>query len=806
MVIFSRVTGAVSSDFVAKFPQHFNFIEMLESVCEETGTRIVNQGNSNFEIVGDWSQMTFVHSMLENTMAIYGAVAMVSSAYSPAKDLKISHNKRMMTPDTNINNPSVRDGHGGMSDQPDLRDRSYTSGNTADRYYDSRVGSYTGNNGDRFYDSRGSPYTPGTTGNRNFDNRGWYLYAGNMADRVHDPRGTSYMQTNSGDKFYDTRGGPYTPGYSGERHYDPRMGPYTQPNMMDRHFDNRERSYTPANIGDRQYDSNVGLPSANINEKNPMNVGDSLDLPSLGNSSAPTGGDIEGTIDRLETTANIAGDNLVHQGEATQSSHGLPGKELVTNLDLLSQISGVQEGSASQRMTTPTQVTGQKDGEMEVKIKDEQDESVTVTKKSLETPENSRDKRTSESVSEPISESPHEASDEQKQDDGDEPDDDVNEEATKSDHGDADYHLDSDTEQSEEVENFDSEVSEESIVSVKVKKRKYRKRRVERPPKRYTKMKKMKKNMLKQETSMEGKRKRGRPRKNTGPDTNIKCPECEFIAKDRKSLYAHNRRAHLNVATNCNICGKLYPSLFDMKRHRILIHNPPKYCCDICGKRYKVNTSLKLHVKSHEPGYVKPIYPCSSCDKSFANPSLLRTHSRRKHEPESEFDREVREVKHFCYICHKTFSSKAALQEHTKIIHMRIYDHQCDQCGKVFGYEKSLATHKLIHSSAKNFVCKICGKAFKQKSCMTIHQAIHMEKKFLCGHCGRGFTQRQSLRRHEIIHRGEKPYSCKLCGQAFNSISTIRRHVILVHKLQKDSSVWREDIVVDTELLASITT
>ncbi|XP_033742253.1 GDNF-inducible zinc finger protein 1-like [Pecten maximus] len=802
MAIFSRVTGAISNDFVAKFPQHFNFIEMLESVCEETGTRIVNQGNSNFEIVGDWSQMTFVHSMLENTLAIYGAVAMVSSAYSPAKDLKIAHNKRMMSPDTNINDPSLRDGHGVMRDQADLGDRSYTSGNPADRYYDSRVGPYTpANNGDRFFDNRSSPYTPGTAGNRNFDNRGWYLYASNMTD----PRTASYMPTNNGDKFYDSRGGPYTHGYSGDRHYDPRMGPYTQGNMMDRHFDNRERSYTPANIVDRPYNSNVGPQPANMNDKNPMNVPDSLELPPLATSSTPTGGNtpcIEGTINRLETSSNITGGNLVPQGEVTQSSHCLPGKELVTNI--LSQISAVQEGPDSQRPTTSSQITGKEEKQTEVKIENEQDGA--VTKKSQETPNNTKDKRMSETVSEPISESHLDTSDKQSQNNKSEPDDDeANCKPIEPHHSDADYHLDSDTEHSADVENFDSEESEESIFSVKVKKRKYKKRRVERPPKRFTKKKKSKMPLLKEEY-LEGKRKRGRPKKNTGPDTNIKCPDCDFIAKDRKSLYAHNRRAHLNVATNCNICGKLYPSLFDMKRHRILIHNPPKYSCDICGKRYKVNTSLKLHIKSHEPNYVKPVYPCSVCDKSFANPSLLRTHIRRKHEPESEFEREVREVKHFCYICHKTFSSKAALQEHTKIIHMRIYDHQCDQCGKVFGYEKSLATHKLIHSSAKNFVCKICGKAFKQKSCMTIHQAIHSEKKFLCGHCGRGFTQRQSLRRHEIIHRGEKPYSCKLCGQAFNSISTIRRHVILVHKLQKDSSVWREDINVDTELLASITT
>ncbi|XP_069129478.1 zinc finger protein 311-like isoform X2 [Argopecten irradians] len=735
--------------------------------------------------------MTFVHSMLENTLAIYGAVAMVSSAYSPAKDLKIAHNKRMMTPDPNLTDPSIRDGHGVMRDQADLGDRSYSSGNPADRYYDSRISPYTSaNNGDRFFDSRSSPYTPGTAANRNYDNRGWYLYAGNMTD----PRAASYMPTNNGDKFYDSRGGHYTHGYSGDRHYDPRIGPYSQGNMMDRHFDNRERSFTPSNIMDRPYTSNVPPHSSNINDKNPLNVGDSFGLPPVTTSSTPTGGAtqyVEGPINRLDTATNISGGNLAPQGEITQSSHCLPEKESLTNT--FSQISEVQE--SEKNTGSSDQVTENEGRKAEVKVENEQEE--TIMKKIQETP---TDTMVSETITETISETAPDAK--QSQNDRSEPEDREKEDDNEGE--DADYHLDSDTEHSEAEKN-DSEESEESVASVKVKKRKYKKRRVERPLKRYTKKKKGKKAQPK-EPPVDGKRKRGRPRKTTGPDTNIKCPDCDFVAKDRKSLYAHNRRAHLNVATNCNICGKTYPSLFDMKRHRILIHNPPKYSCDICGKRYKVNTSLKLHVKSHEPNYVKPVYPCSSCDKSFANPSLLRTHVKRKHEPESEFDREVREVKHFCYICHKTFSSKAALQEHTKIIHMRIYDHQCDQCGKVFGYEKSLATHKLIHSSAKNFVCKICGKAFKQKSCMTIHQAIHSEKKFLCGHCGRGFTQRQSLRRHEIIHRGEKPYSCKLCGQAFNSISTIRRHVILVHKLQKDSSVWREDIIVDTELLASITT
>ncbi|KAK6168368.1 hypothetical protein SNE40_020919 [Patella caerulea] len=281
------------------------------------------------------------------------------------------------------------------------------------------------------------------------------------------------------------------------------------------------------------------------------------------------------------------------------------------------------------------------------------------------------------------------------------------------------------------------------------------------------------------------KRGRGRPRKS---DTEKKypCSDCDFIAVNGNMLNDHKHRTHRAFPTKCDVCNKVFPNKRYMMRHRTS-HVEPQHCCDICGKMYKVKKSMEDHRKTHDAGYTKPVFDCSQCCKKFCNGYILKCHIKSEH---------LGEKKSFlCSRCGKSFTTKHSLQEHSNA-HIGLKPHICDICGKGFNYESALRDHKYTHTESRKFTCSICNKHFCQRSSLKMHMRIHaVDKKFVCEDCGRGFTQKQALQRHERVHKGFKPFVCKICRRTFTDSSIIRRHLILVHKINKDSNSWREDII-----------
>lgn len=266
------------------------------------------------------------------------------------------------------------------------------------------------------------------------------------------------------------------------------------------------------------------------------------------------------------------------------------------------------------------------------------------------------------------------------------------------------------------------------------------------------------------------------------------CEYCDFVGKNRKAFSDHTQLLHLGKPTKCDICNKVFPNERYMKRHRDT-HCGPNYRCDQCGKMYKIQRALQNHIKKHDATYKAPEFQCDMCHKSFCNNYILECHKKSEH---LGIKRSF-----LCSTCGKSFTTKHTLQQHINL-HIGARPHKCEKCGKSFTYESALRDHKLIHDGKKQFFCSdpYCNKAFRQRSALRMHEKIHkVDKDFICRECGRGFTQKQALQRHMRAHKGDKPFSCKLCGRSFGDPSIIRRHIILVHKINKDPAVWKEDII-----------
>uniref|UniRef100_A0A8D8CM20 Zinc finger and BTB domain-containing protein 48 n=1 Tax=Culex pipiens TaxID=7175 RepID=A0A8D8CM20_CULPI len=88
------------------------------------------------------------------------------------------------------------------------------------------------------------------------------------------------------------------------------------------------------------------------------------------------------------------------------------------------------------------------------------------------------------------------------------------------------------------------------------------------------------------------------------------CPTCHKRFKRRDALASHERRLHSESRPKteaCQICGKMFAELNDLKGHVKLMHENPGGArakpaqCEVCGKRCSKQNSLNIHMAAAHP-------------------------------------------------------------------------------------------------------------------------------------------------------------------------------------------------------------
>ena len=100
-----------------------------------------------------------------------------------------------------------------------------------------------------------------------------------------------------------------------------------------------------------------------------------------------------------------------------------------------------------------------------------------------------------------------------------------------------------------------------------------------------------------------------------------------------------------------------------------------------------------------------------------------------------------------CNVCHKEYSSPAALN-----MHMRTHTSgcKCQFCGKSFSRPWLLQGHIRTHTGEKPYACTQCNKSFADKSNLRAHVQTHSDvKPFSCTRCGKKFALKSYLTKHE---------------------------------------------------------
>ena len=95
-----------------------------------------------------------------------------------------------------------------------------------------------------------------------------------------------------------------------------------------------------------------------------------------------------------------------------------------------------------------------------------------------------------------------------------------------------------------------------------------------------------------------------------------------------------------------------------------------------------------------------------------------------------------------------------------------------------------LAVHRNYHNSKKDYRCDSCDKTFSTKANLMKHiKVIHQSAQFNCHLCSKVFIYKHLLIKHiSAVHYNIRDYKCESCDTGFKNRSNLQRHISTVHE------------------------
>uniref|UniRef100_A0A8C6YIP2 PR domain zinc finger protein 15 n=1 Tax=Nothoprocta perdicaria TaxID=30464 RepID=A0A8C6YIP2_NOTPE len=264
------------------------------------------------------------------------------------------------------------------------------------------------------------------------------------------------------------------------------------------------------------------------------------------------------------------------------------------------------------------------------------------------------------------------------------------------------------------------------------------------------------------------------------------CKRCQLTFGRGKEYLKHIMDVHKEKGYGCSICNRRFALKATYHAHMVIHRenlpdpNVQKYIhpCEICGRIFNSIGNLERHklihtgVKSHA---------CEQCGKSFARKDMLKEHMR-VHDNIREY---------LCAECGKGMKTKHALRHHMKL-HKGIKEYECKECHRKFAQKVNMLKHYKRHTGIKDFMCELCGKTFSERNTMETHKLIHTvlgtlwyqipTEKWTCSVCDKKYVTDYMLQKHiQLTHDKVEAQSCQLCGTKVSTRASMSRHMRRKH-------------------------
>ena len=186
-----------------------------------------------------------------------------------------------------------------------------------------------------------------------------------------------------------------------------------------------------------------------------------------------------------------------------------------------------------------------------------------------------------------------------------------------------------------------------------------------------------------------------------------------------QSIVRTDEAKEISGAAGCNICGKIYDTELNLKKHVRRSHETKQKPCHICGMMVK---ELSIHIKYQHLQKDLKKYCCEFCGKGFKGYSGYQFH----------VAGHTGEKKYTCGGCTKTFRTSSEAKKCERG-HQGIYKWNCSLCSYKCHQKNKFVRHMRTHTKSEPYSCPLCvhraaRKDYLQKHILKTHSGVSLEE------------------------------------------------------------------------------